>query len=197
MGSTYARWDFFNQWKKIDDETEPGVVSLETMLRATCKPSRLLDLVENFVAYTESPEGLIKKVAKNHQHLGVNNTIEALHQAKEHKGRLGVFWHTQGSGKSLSMLWFTQKVLRRHSGNWTFVLVTDRKELDEQLYEVFADSGVITAGTEVHAETSAHLARAAGPRPPLCIYSDPQVSPAEARGRHAGAFGTRRHSGHN
>jgi type I restriction enzyme R subunit len=167
MGSSYAPWEYFAEWKKVDDEGEAGSVSLETMLRATCEPHRMLDIVENFIAYTETggtidAEGkrtgsLIKKVAKNHQYLGVNNALEATHQVKERDGRLGVFWHTQGSGKSLSMLWFTQKVLRKRPGNWTFVLVTDRKELDEQLFEEFADSGVITSGVEVHAETSAHL----------------------------------------
>ena len=157
MGSTYAPWEHFGEWKKIDDESEPGVVSLETMLRATCAPSRMLDLVENFTVFTERPRRLVKAVAKNHQFLGVNNALEALHEVKERDGKLGVFWHTQGSGKSLSMLWFTQKVLRRQPGNWTFVLVTDRKELDDQLYEEFADSDVITPGVEVHAESSAHL----------------------------------------
>lgn len=167
MGATYAPWAFFAEWKKIDDEAEPGVVSLDTMLRATCEPHRMLDIVENFVAYTETggtlaadgtrTASLVKKVAKNHQYLGVNNALEATYDVAERDGRLGVFWHTQGSGKSLSMLWFTQKVLRKRPGNWTFVLVTDRKELDEQLYEEFADSGVITSGVEVHAETSAHL----------------------------------------
>ena len=167
MGSTYAQWEFFAEWKKIDSETEAGAVSLETMLRATCEPHRMLDIVENFIAYTETSgtidaEGertgsLVKKVAKNHQYLGVNNALEATYEVNEREGRLGVFWHTQGSGKSLSMLWFTQKVLRKRPGNWTFVLVTDRKELDGQLYEEFADSGVITSGVEVHAETSAHL----------------------------------------
>lgn len=167
MGSTYAKWEYFSEWKKIDDESEPGVISLETMLRATCEPHRMLDLVENFIVYCETggtldSEGkrtgsLVKKIAKNHQYLGVNNAIEATYQAKEREGRLGVFWHTQGSGKSLSMLWFTQKVLRKRPGNWTFVLVTDRRELDEQLYEEFVDAGVITSGVEVHAESSAHL----------------------------------------
>ena len=167
MGSVYAGWEHFAEWKKIDDESEPGLVSLETMLRATCAPARMLDIVENFTAFTEiggtiAADGtrtgsLVKKVAKNHQYLGVNNALEATYRVKERDGRLGVFWHTQGSGKSLSMLWFTQKVLRKRPGNWTFVLVTDRKELDEQLYEEFADSDVITSGVEVHAETSAHL----------------------------------------
>jgi type I restriction enzyme R subunit len=157
MGSTYAPWEHFGEWKKIDDESEPGVVSLETMLRATCEPRRMLDLIENFTVFTERPGGMIKAVAKNHQYLGVNNALEALYDVKAREGKLGVFWHTQGSGKSLSMLWFTQKVLRRQPGNWTFVLVTDRKELDDQLYEEFADSDVITSGVEVHAESSAHL----------------------------------------
>ena len=157
VGSTFAPWGHFAEWKKINSEGEQGVVSLETALRGTCDPHRLLDLVENFIAYTERPGGLVKAFAKNHQFLGVNNSLEALRELQQRQGRLGVFWHTQGSGKSLSMLWFTQKVLRKQPGNWTFVLVTDRKELDEQLYGDFADSGVITSGQEVHAETSAHL----------------------------------------
>lgn len=157
IGSTFAPWGHFNEWKKINSEGEQGVVSLETALRGACEPRRLLDLVENFVAYSERPGGLVKALAKNHQFLGVNNSLEALRDLRQRQGRLGVFWHTQGSGKSLSMLWFTQKVLRKQPGNWTFVLVTDRKELDEQLYGDFADSGVITSGRQVHAETSAHL----------------------------------------
>ena len=151
VGSTFAPWGHFADWKRINSEGEQGVVSLETALRGTCEPRRLLDLVENFVAFTERPGGLVKVFAKNHQFLGVNNVLAALGELKEREGRLGVFWHTQGSGKSLSMLWFTQKVLRKEPGNWTFVMVTDRKELDEQLYEEFADSGVITSGQQVHA----------------------------------------------
>ena len=157
VGSTFAPWGHFADWKRINSEGEQGVVSLETALRGTCEPRRLLDLVENFTAFTERPGGLVKVFAKNHQFLGVNNALAALRELKEREGRLGVFWHTQGSGKSLSMLWFTQKVLRKEPGNWTFVLVTDRKELDEQLYEEFADSGVITSGQQVHARSSAHL----------------------------------------
>ena len=167
MGAAHAPWEHFAEWKKLDDESEPGVVSLDMMLRATCEPRRMLDIVENFTTYTETggtvaPDGsrtggLVKKIAKNHQYLGVNNALEATYSVVKRDGRLGVFWHTQGSGKSLSMLWFTKKVLRKRPGNWTFVLVTDRKELDEQLYEEFADSGVITSGVEVHATSSAHL----------------------------------------
>lgn len=103
------------------------MVALETAIRGTCAHDRLLDLIENFVAYIERPRALVKSVARNHQVLGVNTTIENLHRIRsEGDTRLGVFWHTQGSGKSLSMLWFTQKVLRRLPGSWTFVMVTDR-----------------------------------------------------------------------
>ncbi|MBI5518531.1 MAG: type I restriction endonuclease subunit R, partial [Desulfovibrio sp.] len=74
----------------------------------------------------------------------------------ENKGRLGVFWHTQGSGKSLSMVFFTQKIHRTVPGNWTFLLVTDRDELDRQIYKTFAATGAVTE-TEAHADSCAHL----------------------------------------
>lgn len=158
VGSTYAPWEFFNDWKVIDAHGTRGVVALETALRGTCDPSVLLDLLENFVAYMERPGGLIKVLARSHQVLGVNAAIENLHRARAGQDkRLGVFWHTQGSGKSLSMLWFTQKVLRQIPGNWTFVMVTDRTELDTQLYGEFADAGAISPEARVHADSVAHL----------------------------------------
>jgi type I restriction enzyme, R subunit len=158
VGSTYAPWEFFGDWKVIDADGTRGVVALETAIRGTCAHDRLLDLVENFTAFIERPGGLIKAVARNHQLLGVNAAIENLHRVREAgEKRLGVFWHTQGSGKSLSMLWFTQKVLRRIPGAWTFVMVTDRTELDVQLHGEFADAGAISAEAQVHATSAAHL----------------------------------------
>jgi len=158
VGSTYAPWEFFGDWKVIDAEGNRGVVALETAIRGTCAHDRLLDLVENFTAFIERPGGLIKVVARNHQLLGVNAAIENLHRVRDAgEKRLGVFWHTQGSGKSLSMLWFTQKVLRRVPGAWTFVMVTDRTELDVQLHGEFADAGAIPAEAQVHASSAAHL----------------------------------------
>lgn len=158
VGASYAPWDFFGDWKLIDASGERGVVALETAIRGTCAHHRLLDLVENFVAFIERPGGLIKAVARNHQVLGVNAAIENLFRIRsEGDKRLGVFWHTQGSGKSLSMLWFTQKVLRKVPGGWTFVMVTDRTELDEQLHGEFADAGVISREARVHAQTVDHL----------------------------------------
>lgn len=160
VGSTFAPWQFFNEWKRISEEGEEGRVSLETVIRGMCDPERLLDLIENFIVFEEEKSGLIKKLAKNHQFLGVNRAIIEVIRSKERPegeaGRLGVFWHTQGSGKSLSMVFFCQKILRTVKGNWTFVIVTDRQELDEQLYKTFLATGSVT-NTEVHAESGAHL----------------------------------------
>jgi type I restriction enzyme R subunit len=144
LGSITSEWEHFIEWKKINREGEKGVVSLETMIRGTCDKARLLDLVENFSLFREQEGGLIKLVAMNHQYLGVNNALDALQHIKARKGRLGVFWHTQGSGKSYSMVFLAQKVLRKIPGNWTFLVVTDRQELDGQIYENFASTGVIT-----------------------------------------------------
>jgi len=160
VGASFAPWERFGEWKRIDDESEPGVVSLETAIRGLCEPRRLLDTVESFIAYLERPGGLAKVMAQNHQLLGVNAAIRALRDPATRDGRLGVFWHTQGSGKSLSMLFFTQKVLRREPGNWTFVMVTDRLELDDQLYGEFKDAGVVEG--HLQATSSADLRRLLG-----------------------------------
>jgi type I restriction enzyme R subunit len=158
VGSITAGWEHFAEWKKVGSESEEGRISLETMLRGVCAPERLMDIVENFILFMEAPGGLVKLVAKNHQYHGVNNALDALAEIKQRKGRLGVFWHTQGSGKSISMIFFSQKVLRKVAGNWTFVVVTDRRELDGQIYKNFASSGVITEG-RAQAESSWHLRR--------------------------------------
>jgi type I restriction enzyme R subunit len=156
VGSVSAGWEHFAEWKKVGSEKEEGRVSLETMLRGVCDPARLLDLVENFTLFQDVPGGLIKLTAKNHQYLGVNNALEALADIRRRKGKLGVFWHTQGSGKSVAMIFFAQKVLRKVPGNWTFVVVTDRQELDGQIYKNFASAGVVTEG-RAQAESSKHL----------------------------------------
>jgi type I restriction enzyme R subunit len=158
IGSVSSSWEHFAEWKRINSEGEVGVVSLETMIRGTCDPTRMLDLVENFTLFQEMRGGLIKLLGKNHQYLGVNNAIEALHELEDRQRRLGVFWHTQGSGKSVSMAFFSQKVLRKVRGNWTFVIVTDRKELDDQIYKTFRNSGIITEG-HVQATSGENLRR--------------------------------------
>jgi type I restriction enzyme R subunit len=156
VGSTTAPWEHFAEWKKIDDEEEPGIISLETVIRGTCEPARLLDIVENFVLYSEEAGGLVKIVAKNHQYLGVNNAIRAVQDMRDNQGRLGVYWHTQGAGKSYSMMFFAQKVMRKLPGNWTFAVITDRNELDEQIYKTFQRAGAVTE-ENVQASSSANL----------------------------------------
>jgi len=155
IGAPFAGWGHFKEWKRIDDEGAKGVVSLDTALTATCSPERLLDIVENFVVFEETRDGLIKKIAQNHQYLGVNKAVAEIGKVG---GKLGVFWHTQGSGKSLSMLAFTQKVLRTRPGGWTFLIVTDRQELDEQIAEFFQACGAFSLPLpQVQAQSRAHL----------------------------------------
>jgi type I restriction enzyme, R subunit len=144
VGSTTAGWEHFSDWKKINDEGEQGIISLDTVIRGTCAKRKLLDLIENFTLFEELKGATVKILAKNHQHLGVNRAIDAVREIKQRQGRLGVFWHTQGSGKSLSMVFFSQKILRKVPGNWTFVIVTDRDELDDQIYKTFAACGAVT-----------------------------------------------------
>ncbi|MEO8360706.1 MAG: type I restriction endonuclease subunit R, partial [Vicinamibacteria bacterium] len=160
VGSLTADWGRFFEWKRIEREDEPRRVSLEVMLRGTCDKGRLLDLVENFTLFSELESGLAKIIGQNHQFLGVNNAIASMLAAREAgHGRGGVFWQTQGSGKSFSMVFFAQKVLRKVAGNWTFVVATDRVELDDQIAKTFKACGAVTKaeGDECHAESGAHL----------------------------------------
>ena len=160
VGSLTADWGRWVEWKRVAREDEPRRVSLDVMLRGTCDPTRLLDLVENFTLFSEHKAGLVKIIAQNHQFLGVNNAITSMLEARKlGHGRGGVFWQTQGSGKSFSMVFFAQKVLRKLVGNWTFVVVTDRTELDEQIAKTFKTVGAVSdsEGDECHAASGAHL----------------------------------------
>jgi type I restriction enzyme R subunit len=160
VGSLTADWDRFFEWKRIEREDEPRRVSLEVMIRGTCDRTRLLDLVENFTLFSEHKAGLVKIIGQNHQYLGVNNAIASMLAARESgHGRGGVFWQTQGSGKSFAMVFFAQKVLRKIAGNWTFVVVTDRVELDDQIAKTFKATGAVSEaeGDACHAESGAHL----------------------------------------
>ena len=160
VGSLTADWGRWVEWKRIEREDEARRVSLEVMLRGTCDPARLLDLVENFTLFSEHKAGLVKVIGQNHQFLGVNNAIASMLEARQlGHGRGGVFWQTQGSGKSFSMVFFAQKVLRKLAGNWTFVVVTDRVELDEQIATTFKTTGAVSdaEGDQCHAASGAHL----------------------------------------
>jgi type I restriction enzyme R subunit len=153
IGSITSKFEHFHEWKRIQ-ENEEGVVSLDTILKGVCDKSRLLDLFENFILYDNSVGKLVKLIARNHQFIGVNKAVEHFQSqlkrrnngeiSKEEAQRLGVFWHTQGSGKSYSMVFLCQKIQRKVGGGYTFVLVTDRLELDKQIYGTFAGVGAAT-----------------------------------------------------
>ena len=142
VGSISSSLDHFNDWKRLAED-EPGVVDMETLLKGICDKCNFLDLFENFTLFDESEGKLVKIIARNHQFLGVNRAIEAVKNREERKGKLGVFWHTQGSGKSYSMVFFTRKIHRKLGGNFTFLICTDREDLDRQIYNTYAGCGLV------------------------------------------------------
>ena len=156
IGSLTSEYEHYSSWKKLSEDDKKPSTFLDKALLGTCSPENLLDLFENFSLFTSINNKQVKIIAKNHQFLGVNNSIESFRKRKENKGRLGVFWHTQGSGKSFSMLFFAQKILRKFEGNYTFVITTDRKELDNQIYKNFQNAGVVTE-ENVQAKDGKHL----------------------------------------
>lgn len=141
IGSITSGFDHFHEWKRLS-ESDSGVVDMETLLKGVCGKKNFMDIFENFIVYDDSSGKQIKVLAKNHQYLGVNQVIKALNDPRRVKGKLGVFWHTQGAGKSYSMVFFTAKVHRKIGGNYTFLICTDRDDLDTQIYKTFAGCGV-------------------------------------------------------
>ena len=143
FGSFTSPYEFYNDWKKVESEADPSKTDLRTLVFGICHKQRLLDIFENFVLFDES-KGKIKKIVPRYfQYYGVNRAFDNVKNREGLDGRLGVFWHTQGSGKSYSMVWLSQKVLRKLHGNFTFVVVTDRTQLDGQTYGNFANVGAV------------------------------------------------------
>ncbi len=169
MGSISSRWEHFNEWKRLAEE-EPGVVEMETLLKGICAKGNFLDLLENFILFDESAGEMKKIIARNHQFLGVNRAIDAVRERKVRQGKLGVFWHTQGSGKSYSMVMFTRKVHRKLGGNFTFLVLTDRDDLDAQIYKTFAGCGVVSDQEPSRAASGHHL-NALLTQHKACIFS--------------------------
>jgi type I restriction enzyme R subunit len=142
LGSLSSRYKHFREWKRLAEEDQ-GRVDMETLLKGVCSKANFIDLFENFILFDDSGESLVKIVAQNQQFLGVNRAIAAVKDRKARGGKLGVFWHTQGAGKSYSIAFFTRKVHRRIGGNFTFLILTDREDLDKQIYSTFAGSGIV------------------------------------------------------
>ncbi|MBL7965107.1 MAG: type I restriction endonuclease subunit R [Flavobacteriales bacterium] len=147
LGSLSSKYEHFHEWKRLHEE-DAGVVDMETLLKGVCNKRDFLDLLENFILFDESSGKLAKIVARNHQFLGVNRAMDAVRERRERKGKLGTFWHTQGAGKSYSMVYFARKVRRKVSGGFTFIVLTDRDDLDKQIYDTFAGCGVVNNDRE-------------------------------------------------
>ncbi|HML77356.1 type I restriction endonuclease subunit R [Geobacter sulfurreducens] len=158
IGSLSSRYEHFHEWKRLE-ETAPGVVNMETLLKGICAKGAFMDMFENFILFDDSSGKTVKIVARNHQFLGVNRAVQAVRDRQERLGKLGVFWHTQGSGKSYSMAFFTQKVHRKLTGSFTFLICTDRDDLDTQIYKTFAGCGLADNDADpCRASSGEHLA---------------------------------------
>jgi type I restriction enzyme, R subunit len=148
VGSLTAGWEHFFNWLRVEDEKEKidrarikeEGTSLELAVAGLCEKRKLLDYIENFLIYYQETN---KIIAQNHQFIGVNNAYEVFLQREKMQGKLGVFWHTQGSGKSFSMIFYSRKIFRKLTGNFTFVVVTDREDLDGQIYRTFLNTDTV------------------------------------------------------
>jgi type I restriction enzyme, R subunit len=139
VGTLTSPAEHFVAWKSMDPAEDAGESALEVMLRGVFAPAAFLDLVENFVLFMTDGARTFKVLAKYHQVDAAKRAIEATRVAMGSGGRGGVVWHTQGAGKSYTMVFYAQ-MLRRDPAfaNPTIVAVTDRNDLDQQLYETFA-----------------------------------------------------------
>ena len=142
VGTIDSKWEFFHEWKRLTEQ-EAGSIELPTMLRGICKKDHFLDILENFILYDHSGGRIAKILARNHQYLGVNQAVEMYRNRQYLNGKLGVFWHTQGSGKSYSMLFLAQKIRRKFEGSPTFLVLTDRDELNKQISDTFENCGLL------------------------------------------------------
>jgi type I restriction enzyme R subunit len=171
-GSLSADLSRYMAWKTADGIKEASRFKpqLETLIKGMLQPATLLDLVRNFIVFEKTKKedvktGLIqiqtaKKIAAYHQYYAVNKAVQSTIRASGEKGdrRGGVVWHTQGSGKSLSMVFYAAKLITSpEMKNPTIVVITDRNDLDDQLFDTFASSVQLLRQEPVQAESREHL----------------------------------------
>ncbi len=167
VGSITAEWEHFFNWLRADDEKEKidraaireQGISLEGVIEGLLPKRRLLDYVENFILYYKDSS---KIIAQNHQFIGVNRAYNAFLKREELAGKLGVFWHTQGSGKSFSMIFYARKIFRKQTGNFTFVVVTDRDDLDGQIYRNFLNTRTVSEAEAAQPKNSEEMRKFLG-----------------------------------
>lgn len=158
VGSLTANYERYMPWRTIngDDLVPKGMPELEAMIKGIFKPERLFDLIQNFVVYEVDGENIIKKIAAYHQFHAVNKAIKKTIEASSIQGdrRAGLVWHTQGSGKSLSMVFYSGKLVKQpEMENPTIVVLTDRNDLDCQLFDTFSLSSELLRTTPVQAQS--------------------------------------------
>ncbi|MCC6191707.1 MAG: type I restriction endonuclease subunit R [Anaerolineales bacterium] len=163
-GSLTADWERFMPWRTVEGDTVAprGLPDLEVLAKGIFEPARFLNLIRNFAVFERPGEGgqPVKKLAGYHQFHAVNKALDCTLQAASAQGdrRVGVIWHTQGSGKSLTMAFYAGKVIRHPAmANPTLVVLTDRNDLDEQLFGTFAACQDLLRQAPVQAENREHL----------------------------------------
>ena len=143
LGSVSSRFEHFHEWKRLAED-EPGAVDMETLLKGVCDKRNFMDLFENFILFDDSageaqqdprPQPSVPRRQPGRPRL--------CGTGRNRQGKLGVFWHTQGAGKCYSMVLFTRKIHRKLGGNFTFLILTDRDDLDTQIYKTFAGCGLV------------------------------------------------------
>ncbi len=149
----------FMRWKSVDgSEEDKRAVSFDTLYKGMFDKKRLIDIIKNFVLFLGVDEGseYIKILAAYHQYFAVNKAVESTVNAVDTDGKAGVFWHTQGSGKSLSMLFYS-RMLNDRLNNPTLVVITDRNDLDDQLFGTFCTASEHLRQTPIQATSRTHL----------------------------------------
>ena len=167
VGSLPSEWEHFFHWLRPNDEKEKirreqireDGTSVERFLAGLCPKDKLLDYLENFVLYHKDTQ---KIIAQNHQFIGVNKGFDKFLRREEFDGKLGVFWHTQGSGKSFSMIFYARKIFRKCHGNYSFVVITDREDLDGQIYRNFLNTGTVRKADAAQPKNSEQMRKFLG-----------------------------------
>jgi type I restriction enzyme R subunit len=162
LGTVTSDWERFMGWRTITGKEliPPGSLQLETILKGVFDKHRLLDLIRNFIVFEDDGEKVTKKIAGYHQFHAVNKAVATTVEASRATGdrRAGVIWHTQGSGKSLSMVFYAGKIVQHPAmENPTIVMLTDRNDLDDQLFDTFSFCSSLLRQIPVQAESREHL----------------------------------------
>ena len=162
LGTITSDWERFMTWRTVTGKelVPPGSLQLETLLKGVFDKHRLLDLIRNFVVFEDDGDKVVKKLAAYHQFHAVNKAVATTVEASRVTGdrRAGVIWHTQGSGKSLSMVFYAGKIVQHPAmENPTIVVLTDRNDLDDQLFDTFSFCKELLRQVPAQAESREHL----------------------------------------